>query len=247
MVEFIMEVAGRTASVRAEYESTKRFCSEFLCERTADFAVEISVDDLRFERERSARTDRLEGKAVRRVSDVYLETLALQRKLAEALFEHHTLLFHGSVVAVDGEGYLFTARSGTGKSTHTRLWREAFGDRAVMINDDKPFLRLEEERTLAYGSPWRGKHGLGTNGCAPLKAICILERGAKNKIRPISATETLPMLMQQSHRPGKAEHYPVYMELLDRLAGATAFYRLECNMEPQAAIVAYEAMASVKA
>jgi len=242
MIDFVMGIAGRVAGVRAMFDGTRDFCAAYLCDGEADFTVEVTPEDILFERERSARTDMLEGKPVRRVSDAYLETLALQRKLAEMLFAFETLLFHGSVVAVDGQAYLFTAKSGTGKSTHTRLWREAFGDRAVMINDDKPFLRLEKGSVMAYGSPWNGKHGLGMNGCAPLKAVCILERGEENVIRSISAAEALPMLMQQCHRPGKQANFPLYLELLDRLAKGTKFYRLKCNMQPEAARVSYEGM-----
>lgn len=184
----------------------------------------------------------LEGRVVRKFPDAYLETLAVQRKIAEALFARDTLLFHGSVIAVDGQGYLFTAKSGTGKSTHTRLWREVFGERAVMINDDKPFLRMQDGRVLAYGSPWNGKHRLGVNACVPLRAVCCLRRGETNEIRPIEPVRLLPILMQQSQRPAQAENMPKYLELLDKLAGGTVFYGLSCNMDMEAAIVAYEGM-----
>ena len=184
----------------------------------------------------------MEGKAVREFSDAYLETLAVQRKVTEELFRYDTLLFHGSVVAVDGEGYLFTAKSGTGKSTHTRLWREVFGERAVMVNDDKPFLRITEEGVYACGSPWNGKHGLGTNITVPLKGICILERGEENRICPITPQEALYMLIQQSNRPRDPGKMPQYLALLDRLSAGVKFYRLTCNTDPQAAITAYEGM-----
>ena len=152
------------------------------------------------------------------------------------------LRFHGSVVAVDGEGYLFTAKSGTGKSTHTRLWREVLGDRAVMVNDDKPFLCFSESGVLVCGSPWNGKHRLGANLTVPLKAVCILERGEENRIRSIAPKEALTMLVQQSNRPRAAQLMPKYLELLDRLAQGTDFYRLQCNMDPEAARIAYDTM-----
>lgn len=200
------------------------------------------MPDIFYEREKSRREDELEGIPPREFSDEYLEFIAIQRKVAELLFEHDTLLFHGSVIAVDGEAYLFTAKSGTGKSTHTRLWRELFGDRAVMINDDKPFLKMTEDSVVAYGSPWNGKHGLGTNTSAPLKAICILERGGKNRIREIPAGEALTILFQQSNRPQNRALMPKYMDLVDQLSRKVKFYRLQCNMDPEAARVSYEAM-----
>ena len=155
------------------------------------------------------------------------------------------LVFHGSVVAVDGQGYLFTAKSGTGKSTHTRFWRQVFGDRAVMVNDDKPFLRFTEEGVLVCGSPWSGKHGLDTNITVPLKAVCILERDPENHIRPIAARDALFMLLQQSNRPLDKTLMPKYLELVDRLAAGTRFWRMECNLDPEAARVAHEAMSAV--
>lgn len=242
MTGFQIQIAGRVAAVRALYDSTREFCKDYLCDGDADFSVEISVEDIAFEREKSAREDALEGLPVRNYSDKYLETIAVQRKVVEQLFDYDCLLFHGSVVAVDGQGYLFTAKSGTGKSTHTRLWREAFGARAVMVNDDKPILRFADGGVLAYGTPWNGKHCLGENICVPLKAICVLERGEENRIYPISAKEALPMLFQQSNRPRRTHMMTKYLELMDALAKQTALYRLECNMNPQAAFVAYEAM-----
>jgi len=242
MIEFVMEAAGRAALVRAVFESTRDYCAGYLCEREAEFSVEVCAEDISREREIHMRAKDAEHDGRARLSDAYLETLALQRKLAEKLFSFDTLLFHGSAIAVDGEGYLFAAKSGTGKSTHARLWREMLGERAVMINDDKPFLRMEGGRVFAHGSPWNGKHRLGTNGCAPLKAICILERGEVNEIHPISKAEALPVLMQQTHRPSDKANFPKFMELMGKLTEGTAFYRLYCNMEKDAAKASYEGM-----
>lgn len=144
--------------------------------------METSQSDIEYEREKSALEDRKEGLPIRNFPDSYLETLAVYRKFAENLLAYDTVLFHGSVVAVDGIGYLFTAKSGTGKSTHTRLWREYFGERAVMVNDDKPLLQVTENGVIVYGTPWDGKHHLSNNISVPLKAICILTRAEENHI-----------------------------------------------------------------
>ena len=183
-----------------------------------------------------------EGIPIRKFTDSFLERATIQRKIARELLNRDTILLHGSTVGVDGAAYMFTGPCGTGKSTHTRLWREVFGSRATMINDDKPFLEIKPEGVTAWGSPWMGKHRLGANIGVPLKAICILERGEENRISPISAKEALPMLMQQSQRPQKAQNYPKYLELIDKLAGKVAFYRMACNMDSQAAEMAYQTM-----
>ena len=239
---FLFKVADRKVKLYGVLSATQEYCGNYHCDGTLDFSVTITPEDIAFERLKAAREDELEGLPVRQLSDEVLEITALQRKVTECLFAYDTLLFHGSVVAVDREGYLFTAKSGTGKSTHTRLWREVFGNRAVMVNDDKPFLRIDENGVTAYGSPWMGKHGLGANISVPLKGICILERGEENRIAPISAAEALPMLFQQSQRPREGRNLPKYMELVDKLASGTNFYRMQCNMEPDAALTAYRAM-----
>ena len=242
MTEFVIEIAGCPIGIAAIYESTRDFCREYLSEETPQFSVTLTLEDIELERQMSAREDQLEGRRVQNHSNEYLETIALQRKIARRLISSDVLLFHGSTIAVNGACYLFTAKSGTGKSTHVRLWRELLGQHAVMVNDDKPFLHVTPEGVTAFGTPWNGKHHLGNNIAVPLKAICILERGAENSIQPITAREALPILFQQSHRPTDSKLMGKYLELLDGLANGVAFYRLQCNMDPQAAVLAYETM-----
>ena len=121
----------------------------------------------------------------------------------------------------DGFGYLFTAKSGTGKSTHARLCREIFGDGAVMVNDDKPLLRITKDGVIAYGTPWDGKHRLSTNTSVPLKGICILERATENHIIRLDTKEQIrsayPMIVQQTHKSGNPANALKTMELIDRL------------------------------
>lgn len=239
MTEFVIEIAGVKVQIQAMYAQTKEYCVDYLAEGPADISVQICQADIDQERQHDARERALENKPSMEFSDAYLEPLAVYRKIVNQLVKYNILLFHGSVLAMDGAAYLFTAKSGTGKSTHTRLWRQEFGEKVIMVNDDKPLLKISPEGVLVCGTPWDGKHRLNTNCMVPLKAICVLERGAENQIRPITPREVLPMLMQQSHRPGDLGKY---MELLDAMSGSLAFYRMQCNMDPQAAHVAYEGM-----
>ena len=242
MLEFVVNVADNIVAVQAMFPDTMEHCAGYLCKEKPEFSICISQNDMSIERHKYVQERMLEGLPEKDVVDEQLEMTAVQRKLAEVLFERNVLVFHGSVVAVDGQAYLFTAKSGTGKSTHTRFWRETFGDRAVMVNDDKPFLRLTEDGVLAYGSPWNGKHKLGNNICVPLKAICILERGEENQIQAISGQEASMMLFQQSNRPMDPRKMPIYMDLIDQLSKKTEFYRMQCNLDPNAAQVAFDAM-----
>ncbi len=242
MTTFTISLAGFCVEINSIFETTRTFCRDYLCEGTPEISVTVSSEDITFEREKSAKEDLLEGIPIRQFSDKYLETLAVYRKICTYLLEREVLLFHGSAIAVDGVAYLFTAKSGTGKSTHTALWRQVFGERAVMINDDKPLLKLTPEGVLVCGTPWNGKHGLGCNKMVPLKAICILERAEQNAITPMDAAEALPMLMQQSFRTGTPGGTVLLFDILDKLTKRVQLYRLGCNMDPQAAVVAYEGM-----
>ena len=242
MEQFTMRICGQTVAVGAMHLSTLKSCKDFICGAEPDFSVEITPSDIGLEQEATDKERAIEGLPLFKMEESLLERTALQRKIAEKLFEYDTVLFHGSVIAVDGNGYLFTAKSGTGKSTHTRLWREMLGDRAVMVNDDKPFLQVKKDHIQVFGSPWNGKHGLGNNIEFPLKAICILERNEKNEISQISASEAVPMLLQQSHRPQQPRLLPKYLDILENIAQKTAFYRLKCNMEPEAALISYQSM-----
>lgn len=76
----------------------------------------------------------------------------------------------------------------------------------------------------------------------PLKAICILERAEQNTIAPIDAVEALPMLLQQSFRTGTPGGTVLLFDILDKLTKKVRMYRLGCNMDLQAATVAYEGM-----
>ncbi len=241
-MEFTIKVADCAVAVDTLYAGTKEYCAGYLCEDEAEISVAITPEDIAREREKHHKEMLLEGHTVTDVSDARLEQTAVQRKLAEELFSRNTLVFHGSAVAMDGQAYLFTAKSGTGKSTHTKFWRKTFGRRAVMVNDDKPFLKITDNGVLAYGSPWNGKHKLGNNICLPLKAICLLERGGENVIKPISGQEAVKTLFQQSNRPMDARKMAVYMDLIDKLSKQTEFYRMQCNLEPESARVAYETM-----
>ncbi len=239
---FTVKLADRAVAVTAVHPYTQTLCKDYLTDEPPAFSVQTTQEDIAAEQKKSAREDELEHRKPRTFPDDYLESLAVYRKIAQILLDDNILLFHGSVVSVDGVGYLFTAKSGMGKSTHTRLWRELLGSRAVMVNDDKPLLRISDDLVTAYGTPWDGKHRLSSNISVPLKSVCILERGKENKIVPITKREAYPMLMQQSYRPDTPAGMLKVMELADRLGSTVSLYRLWCSMERKAAEIAYQTM-----
>jgi hypothetical protein len=204
--------------------------------------IETNRTDIDEEREPAALAAKIEGDPDRTFTDGYLETIAVHRKLATEMLRRDILLFHGSAVAVDGEVYLFTAKSGTGKSTHARLWRQKFGDRAVMVNDDKPMLKVYETGVGVCGTPWNGKHHLDTNTELPLKAICIIHQDKENHIEQISPYDAIPVLWQQAYRRIGEGDTEKILQLLGSIAEHVPLYRMGCNMDPEAADVAWKGM-----
>ena len=244
MDTFNLEIAGLTAQIRPLFVSTKEYFRRYLSEKPAQTAISVSEPDLVHEQTCLDREAEEEGLKKRRFTAPFLERAVIQRKMAQALLAYDTLLLHGSTVAVDGRAYLFAAACGTGKSTHTRLWREVFGTRAVMINDDKPFLRLMPEAVLACGSPWSGKHGLDTNVSMSLKGICILHRGPENVIRPLKPEDAMAMLTHQTHFPD-GDSAPV-AALVTKLANTVPLWEMECTKDPEAALISHRAMSAGK-
>ena len=162
------------------------------------------------------------------------------------LLDFGGLMLHSSAVVVDGKAYLFTADSGIGKSTHTKLLLEKFGDRAFILNDDKPALRLEDDGWFAYGTPWSGKHDISVNTRVPVAGIAVVERGAENRIEPFDGIQAVHAILKQANRPKSAECRVKLLELMDKLITQVPIWKLQCNMEPEAAEVSYKAMSGMK-
>ena len=236
MTCFTVSLARVPIRVEALHPSTERFCREYLTDEAPAFTVTMAPADIDAERRHAADGDAAEGVSPRTYSDAYLETLALYRKLARALLAYDTAVFHGSVVALDGRAFAFTAPSGTGKTTHTRLWLKNIPG-SYVLNGDKPLLRLDGDRVLACGTPWRGKERYGCPAILPLDAVVLLERGAENRIEPLSFHDALPTLLRQTHRPPDSEGLLKTLALIGRLEGRVRLFRLSCTMEDEAARV----------
>lgn len=163
------------------------------------------------------------------------------------LLQFDGMLLHASAAVVDGKAYLFSAPCGTGKSTHTGLWRKTFGeDKVQILNDDKPALRLENGEWFAYGTPWSGKTDQNLNLRVPLAGICFLSQAKENHIRPYGGANAIFSILEQTARPRGADSRAKMLELIDKLLQTTPVWRLECNMEPEAARLSYETMSKGK-
>lgn len=236
------KIAEKLITINSIYPEVHEYCKDYAADGEPDFSVVITQADIDAEKQKADSEYAYEGKKSPCFSQGVLEETAVYRKIAEQMPLYDTFVFHGSVIAVDGVGYLFTAKSGTGKSTHTKLWRKLFGNRAIMVNDDKPLIKCTDCGIMVYGTPYNGKHRLGNNIAVPLKAVCILERSEKNAIRRIDKSEAYPMLLQQVYRPMDKTAFTKTLLLIDKLTEQVGLYKLGANMEPEAAEVAYKAM-----
>ncbi len=177
------------------------------------------------------------------LSDEDAEYLMTGSSFYRQLVNFDGLMLHSSAVIMDGRAYLFSAPCGTGKSTHTSLWFKAFGeDKVQLLNDDKPALRCIDGKWFAYGTPWSGKYDLNINTRVPIGGICMLARGEVNKIEPYSGFAAVHALLEQTTRAKVPEFMDKMLTLLDKLITAVPVWRMECNMEVDAAILSHRVM-----
>lgn len=186
----------------------------------------------------------------RETADFLYET----RQFYNKILDYNGMMLHASAVAVDNEAYLFSASSGTGKSTHTKLWLNKFGERAFILNDDKPIIRILDDGIYAYGAPWCGSSDIGRNAKAPLKAICFMERAERNWIKRMIKADSMPIIMNMFYQtfrqldqydcmtPITRENAAKYIDIIAKVIEAVPIYQMGCNMDPEAAEVAYNGM-----
>lgn len=237
---FNIKIADTTAEIQCQYPETKEFMHEYLTDQKALFSISPTDDDLLYINNLFKKQSETDGIPLRKYSRKFLENNAVHWKLAESLIEYNVLLMHGSALVLDGNTYIFTAKSGIGKSTHARLWREHFGKRVFMLNDDKPMLKVTSNGVTAYGTPWDGKHHLSRNASAPLKAIIYLTRDMTNHIEPFPKLEAFSVIFRQAYRSDNALKMQKILSMENQIMNTVGIYKLGCNMNPEAAVVAYE-------
>ena len=232
-MKFIVGLADRYIEINSVYDELKNFFKDYLVtDVIPDFSVSLCKEDILAEQEATSENQ---------FSPTYLETLALLRKLAEILPSHNRILMHGASISYNQNAYLFTAPSGTGKSTHIRLWKKYLGDDVKIVNGDKPFISLENE-PMIYGSPWAGKENWHRNCKMPLKGICFVQRGTTNSIRRIEASECLSLLFKQVYLPADTLAAGLTLELVDTLIKKVPLYVLTCDMSEEAVKCSFEAL-----
>ena len=231
-----LKLADIPVQMNNRFSDLEILCREYVTEEKPQICLSVSDEEL--EMERSMQDDIF--------SDGYLETVCMYRKLALEALAHQVFVFHASVIEVDGQGYAFLAPSGTGKTTQTRLWLEYFGERARVINGDKPLVRMVKKEDsvefIAYGTPWRGKEGMGCNDSVPLKAFFFVERALKPECVPASQEKSIDSIFRQLLLPENMEQMDQLLEMVDCLVETVPGYILRCNMKEESVKIAYDAV-----
>lgn len=219
---FSLYICEKVIRIEEEIGSFLRFCRGYIVKEPApkpDFVIHISENEINAQR----KISKIEWVPI-------LSFFVAARKIAKKLLEDDcTLFIHGSVVAYRNSSFMFTASSGTGKTTHSLLWTKNLPD-AYILNGDKPFISTGK-KIMAWGSPWCGSERYNRNEGIELKAICFLERSEKNRLIEISDEEAIPMLALQTADPDPDDYRTkiLMMNGLEQLHGRVKFYRYEMN------------------
>lgn len=157
------------------------------------------------------------------------------------LIPYGRFFLHASAVVCEGEAYLFSAPSGTGKSTHTALWRQLFPE-SYILNDDKPIIQSQKGRITVWGSPFAGKTNLHVNREVPLRGICFLKQGSENRIRRVTEEEALALLLRNTWRPPGNDRMNQLLDTMEQVVTEIEIYEMSCTREAEAARLSYSVM-----
>ena len=231
---FCLSVAGHSFAIHAIYSQVYDLCRDYLTDEHAEEEIFITEEDINAEQNEFNEQDTI----IRRYP--YLETLAVYRKIAEKILDYDIFLMHGAVLGYQDSAYMFTAASGTGKTTHIMKWLDNL-DEAYVVNGDKPLIKITDNEAIACGTPWQGKEKLGQNCMIPLKAIVFMERGENNFIEEVSFEKVLALLIRQTYMPEDAAKLKKTLGLVSKLKGRVRFYKFVFNnMKSDAFEVAYK-------
>lgn len=232
MNSITVKIAGVVAEIAMEYFPAVTLYRDFRTEEIPMCQIKLADEDIDFnavERDPKAK--------------LQIKTPNILGKFSVALLDFNTILMHGAALAMKDSAFVFSAPSGTGKTTHIFKWLDHLPE-AFVINGDKPFIKINgDDMVFACGSPWAGKEHLYSNTMIPLKSIILMERAEDNHIEQISFAEAFPFLLQQVYRPEDEEKMRKTLRLMQRLGKSVTFWRFHCNnFKDDCFQVAYEAL-----
>ena len=222
-----IQLANLCVALENKYDFIEKLARDYITDGEPEFTVFATDEEIAEEGKNE------EGS----FSLGYLESIVLYRKIAEKLPEYDAFVFHGAVIEFEGRAYLFTAKSGVGKTTHIRLWQKKFGNAVSILNGDKPVLRIIDGKAYASGTPWRGKEGYGKPGLLELYGIAFLERALENEAYPVMPDAVIMKFATQAYIP-KTEAAVKTLSLFNKILSTVPLITLKCNMNLDAADVA---------
>lgn len=210
------------------------FLKDYAVAEKPQFSIQVTEDEI----------NRAATLTTVTTSILQAELNAFYIKLLSVLPLYGAMFLHASLIEANGVGVAFTARSGTGKSTHTLLWQKLLGVKMQVINGDKPIIRFEDGIPYGYGTPWNGKERLGKNAKTPVKHICFIERSNCNSCEKITPEAALKGIFNQIFIPKEPAAAMKTLELLDRLFKTVSVWIIKCNTDISAASTAYNTIFS---
>lgn len=232
---FYISVADLTVEMNYIREATRNFCRDYIIDPPENGADIVAV----------ATPEKVEAEvaiAPEPVRKRNAEQLSLFRDIAERAPDFGCFLFHGASISYEGKAYLFGALSGTGKTTHIRLWMEHLGEKVQIVNGDKPLLRVREDGVDVCSTPWAGKEHMQRNCIVPLGALCLVQRGTTNRIERVEAKDYMNLIMQQVYMPANVKALDETFTLLDRMLRLVPVYLLHCDMSEDAVRTSFPAL-----
>ena len=225
----IISLANIKIEINNLFDFLLKLCKDYLCEGEPDFFVEVTDEEIEKERNSSEL----------QYSDGYLESVCAYRKIGQILPHYNAFILHSAAVEIDGNAYLFLAKSKVGKTTHIRFLKELLGDRLTIINGDKPIVRFIDDKPFVFGTAWQGKENFGCNKSAPIKALVFLQRGEKSEITHINSPQAALLLMRQILIPKDEETAKKALSLADKILNETKLYSLFATNDIESAKVSF--------
>ncbi len=235
---FNINIAEIETEINTVYPSSYFFCQEYLSNGTPLIKIEVTKEDIQLEVEKEEKKyfftcTEFSGRQnnqikTKEINESKIELPIVYRKIVEAVLDYNIIFMHGAVIAVQNQAFMFSAPSGTGKTTHIMKWLQNRRD-SIVVNGDKPLIKITDSNVTAYGTPWCGKEGMGTNTKSQLKAIVLMERSEENHIDEITFGQAYPFLLQQTYMPQNPEKAKKTLSLLAKLYNQVRIYRFRFN------------------
>ena len=219
LADIIVEVDNRQSYV-------SDYCKDWLCDGTPDFRAQVTP----------AEVNCYIKNCGYEVTSEAVERILLSRKIAAKLPPYHAFLIHGGVMEYEGHGIIFSAKRGVGKTTHMNLWREAFGERAKIVNGDKPVIKREGNTFVAHGTPWRGKENFGDNSSVKIDKLCFIKRADTPSVEKISPKQAWTRLCRQTVYPENAAYYDAFAKDMADFLSSVDIYVISVNQDIESAL-----------